>query len=175
MSAINRVPLGLLSLLDTQSQGVVPDELSRQVNAGFDMAGLWYNARGMERFTDVGTVQLVSGQSPDALITVPQGELWAVVSASSRMYSTDAVNFSQAATLTFAPNSQTGVNTISLAESPAKSLALNGISSAVANWSPSDPFYAPAGAQFGVYCVFAIAATAGSLPEVSVLFYRLKI
>ena len=175
MSSINRVPLGLLSLLDTQSQGVVPDELGRQVTAGFDMAGLWYNARGMERFTDAGTVQLVSGQSANALITVPQGQLWAVVSASARIYSTDATNFNQAVTLTFAPNSQTLVNTISLAESPTKSLALDGINSAVANWSPSDPFYAPAGAQFGVYCVFGIALTAGSIPEVSVLFYRLTI
>jgi hypothetical protein len=175
MSQINRVPLGLLSLLDTQSQGVVPDELSRTVTAGFDMAGLWYNSRGLERFIDAGTIQLVSGQSADTLITVPEGEIWAVVSASARITSTDATNFAQAVSLTFQPNSQIGVNTSSLAESPTKSLALNGIVSATANWSGGDPFFAPAGSRFGNYVMFAIPATAGSLPEVSVLFYRLRI
>ena len=176
MSTVNRVPLGLLSLLDTQSQGVVPDELSRVVSPGFDLGALWFNSRGLEIVQNASAVpQTAPGQS-NLGVTVPEGELWAVVHASARAYANEGVASSQSTDLTFFPNTSAGVNTVSLASGPTKSLFTGGIFSSSWNSDGSAPMYCRSGSRFGAYLNTQSAFLAGgSFIEISVMFYRLKI
>lgn len=176
MSTVNRVPLGLLSLLDTQSQGVVPDELGRTVTAGFDLGALWFNSRGLEIIQSSSAVpQTLPGQS-NLGVTVPEGELWAVVHASARSYSNEGVTSNQSVELTFFPNTASGVNTVSLASGPTKSLFTGSVYSASWNSEGSAPMYCRAGSRFGAYLNLQSAFLAvGSFIEISVMFYRLRI
>lgn len=176
MSTVNRVPLGLLSLLDTQSQGVVPDELSRVVSPGFDLGALWFNSRGLEIIQSSSAVpQTAPGQS-NLGVTVPEGELWAVVHASARAYSNEGVASNQSVDLTFFPNTAGGVNTVSIAIGPTKSLFTGSIYSAVWTSEGSSPMYCRSGSRFGCFLNLQSAFLAtGSFIEIAVMFYRLRI
>jgi hypothetical protein len=175
MGNINRVPLGLLSLLDTQAQGQAPANLLDSVQSGLDLTGLWFNSKGQEQISDAGTIQLVSGQSANASQTVPEGELWAVVCASARVYATDAAPTAHTVQVTYLPRPGVGANTITLAQSPGSLLTLNGVLAASVVFPSTTPFYAPAGSTFGVYMSVQAALALGSIPEISLIIYRLKI
>lgn len=74
---INRVPLGLLSLLDIQSQGSYPADLQATVQAGIDITHLYLAAKRQELVQVGGGVSTtLGGQS--GFVVVPQGELWLV-------------------------------------------------------------------------------------------------
>lgn len=70
---INRVPVGLLSLLDMKARGQSPRILSSQVDASLEMLD-FYLQNGRQVFSGSAT----SGAAPaNAVIgTVPQNELW---------------------------------------------------------------------------------------------------
>jgi hypothetical protein len=175
MGNINRVPLGLLSLLDSQTQGQAPATMLETVQSTYDMSALWLNARGLESIQATAVAQIASGQA-NLSINVPEGELWAVISASARAYPTDVAAVPCTVDLTFFPSQQTGVNTITLAGSTAvRSIAIGAIQSAVWNWNGSTPLYVRAGGRFGCFITYQFAPALGFLPEAAVLFYRLKI
>lgn len=171
---INRVPLGLMSLLDSQTQGQAPATMSETVVGGFDLGALWYNSRGLESLQAVSPAQTSSGQA-NVGINVPEGELWAVIHASARSYYNEGAATNQAIDLTFFPNQQTGVNSISLASSPTRNLGAGSIGSAFWNWSGGYPLYARAGSRFGAFLSSQLSLSTGSIVEVAVLFYRLRI
>lgn len=76
MPSINRVPAGLLSLVDGKSLGSNPRDLSEIIQGGIDVRDLLLsNAR---RLIDVGSVDVVAGVGEFSIITIPAGELWIV-------------------------------------------------------------------------------------------------
>lgn len=178
MGNINRVPLGLLSLLDSQTQGQAPATLVDTVQGNFDLAGLWFNAKGAETVQASAAAQIITGLS-NVRVSVPEGEMWAVISASCKYFALDAVGAVSNVDLLHFPNQNAALfNALTLARTgPATPNfgGVTGIISAVANWSPGDPFYVRAGGYFGAYPSLGAPLIAGMLPEVSVLFYRLKI
>lgn len=78
---INRVPWGLLSLLDTQTQGVVPSILGDQVSGTIDLTALYFASK-RPRQSIAMTSSSTVGYLTAATITVPEGYLWVVINAS---------------------------------------------------------------------------------------------
>jgi len=74
---INRVPSGLLSLLDTQTQGQAPDEFVRTVQGTLSLSDYYYINKGREQVFLQGVPIAAFPGSSDP-ITVPEGELWVV-------------------------------------------------------------------------------------------------
>lgn len=174
MGNINRVPLGLLSLLDSQTQGQAPSLMGDGVQAGAEMLPFWLNSKGIESIQAAAAIQAASGQS-NLSINVPEGELWLVTHASARSYSGAAASELQQIQLTYFPTQQTGVNSISLAQSISAGMTTGGVLSCAVNYSTAEPFFARAGSRFGCYLSFTVPPATGSIPEIAVLFYRLKI
>lgn len=87
MGNVNRYPVGLLSLLDTQTQGVAPDTLGQTIQAVIEMSP-WHMA-------SQGVVSSVTSETLLALgigsgITVPDNEMWWLIAASVEAFSLDA-------------------------------------------------------------------------------------
>lgn len=76
---INRVPWGLLSILDMQARGQAPRELAGQVSGSIDLLQLYMLQNRESRTGGAGPTAAVGGyfdnSAPQQLL-VPQGELW---------------------------------------------------------------------------------------------------
>lgn len=89
MGAINRVPLGLLSLLDSQTQGKYPDSFGELIAPTFDMAQLLAASRRYETASNVsGGVGSISNNN--ASVFVPNGEVWLVRNITSGAFALEA-------------------------------------------------------------------------------------
>lgn len=88
MGVINRTARGLLSLLDSQTQGVVPGSLGEVIAPVMSMEPFIYGARGMEVLENAATVTVVGFT---AGITVPAGETWHVWGIVSQAITLDAL------------------------------------------------------------------------------------
>jgi hypothetical protein len=77
MGSINRVPKGLLSILDSQTMGDNPGDMSPIVQASMDVTRNYLAAKGWESVSAFATV--VAGSASYTVIaplTVPDGEFW---------------------------------------------------------------------------------------------------
>lgn len=84
MALINRVPQGLLGLLDTKTLGKNPDDLLSTVQPTIDLKALFLANSGLTG-TAVIEAGIVAGDIGNvvATVTVPAGELWWVQSVAS--------------------------------------------------------------------------------------------
>lgn len=83
MGAINRLPQGLLSYLDTQTQGVNPAFLAEQVAPTVDLEPFY---RGLVRYGIENAVAgPVVGPGTSAGIFVPNDQLWLIYSATAEI------------------------------------------------------------------------------------------
>ena len=85
MGNINRVAKGLLSLLDSQTQGSTPDDLSKTTVPTIAQETFLVAARGIT----VETVTFAGVNAPgfsSTLFLVPAGEMWLLLSASLIAY-----------------------------------------------------------------------------------------
>lgn len=80
MGIINRLPLGLLSLLDSQNQGVNPTALGEVVAPTIDQLAFLVGARGLSMEEDADNT-LVIGDF--GIVTIPVGEAWLVFGVGS--------------------------------------------------------------------------------------------
>jgi len=145
MSNINRTPLGLLGLTDSQTSGVVPDEFLRSIQAGFEMAPWWAAnlAQSVAEQTDV-----LIGNANGTAITVPNGEMWIVRHVGVSVSIIDAAGISVAAIEmdhTRGGNFWTPVTPPTAASTTAAALAADRRSNF---WTPPWPFLMPSGAGF---------------------------
>lgn len=77
MGTINRVPKGLLSILDGQTMGDNPSELSAAVVGTLPMLPLYLAAKGWETIV-TGAVFNPGTQGIIDVVTVPVGQFWLV-------------------------------------------------------------------------------------------------
>jgi hypothetical protein len=168
---VNRVPSGLLSLTDSQTQGRNPDELLIQIRPTLELRDFWLANKGLEsEFTD-GT--LINNADVGATVTVPSGELWAVKNASTEGQEADAATPAIRMSLLFRLPGVT-TNFSVLATSTNAITLINGFMSCGINFE--DPFFAPAGSTFSSRLDSTnIALVAGMASTTTVLFYRLKV
>lgn len=90
MAFINRVPRALQSILDGQTSGNNPAQMSDLVSGSIDILALYMMGRGWEtRFALESMAAGLAGVR--ALITVPDGEIWGVRAISSRFDTAVAV------------------------------------------------------------------------------------
>jgi len=178
MGNINRVPLGLLSLLDSQTQGQAPATMTDDVQASFDLGAFWLNSRGMEIIQVPQAPAVTAAGQSTTFATVPEGEIWCVVSAVATAFVQDAVP--QIVQLTYQLSSATA-NQQTLASSDVFTPgAVVGFSNRIAAsmcWSTAEPFLARAGSRFGTFLTIAsaVALPVGTVLETGVIFYRLKV
>ena len=86
MALINRVPQGLLGLLDTKTLGKNPDDLSNTIVPTVDLKDLFLVNSGLQQ--DIVTAAAVTSASlltPVALVSVPAGELWFVLNVTAEV------------------------------------------------------------------------------------------
>ena len=76
---ITRVPLGLQNFLGSQAQGRNPSELNQEVQPTLDMTQ-WYVNETDRWYVEAGALPFdqTPPQGQDAVVTVPEGELWLV-------------------------------------------------------------------------------------------------
>ena len=84
MSRINRVPLGLQDLLGSQNLGQNPSDLSQVVAPTHDMFPHWAMERLVQHRT-TGSEVTAAGAQAGQNITIPEGEAWIMVFASSSL------------------------------------------------------------------------------------------
>lgn len=89
MGTINRIPRGLLSLLDSQTQGQNPDSMGDVIAPVTDLGDLLASAKGTstEQNTASNVLVISAGQAP---IVVPQGEIWLVRLATAQVFSLES-------------------------------------------------------------------------------------
>lgn len=165
MGNINRVPKGLLSLLDSQTQGKNPDTMSDTVSPVYDMGPSWLLSKGYEIVTfSSAPVVAVGGYAQG--FTVPDGELWAVYQVTTRVVNLDAFDSHARCSVGFQLNGSTPY--IALAK-----LGPEGVQ--LASWAcipPTEtntamisfpvPFFAPAGSSFLGHVAAVMFPPAGS-------------
>ncbi|AXH78740.1 MAG: hypothetical protein [Circular genetic element sp.] len=78
MGNINRQARGLLSLLDSQTQGKTPDELAPIVQPTLNMYPYLLGGKGYSYAQAIATVTTTDPAVAASVITVPAGEQWAV-------------------------------------------------------------------------------------------------
>ena len=82
MSVINRVPQGLLPLLDAKTLGRTPSEFSNTLQATLDLKQMYLDDIPLE--TVQATAAGANALGAFARVTVPDGELWAVQGLTAR-------------------------------------------------------------------------------------------
>lgn len=172
MALINRVPQGFLGLLDTKTLGQNPSDLSNTIVPTVDLKELFLSNSGLkgDGVTAAG-VTSASLQVRVADVTVPAGELWFVVSASSKVlvgltggldFAVDLVidtpNFQEHILASVTPQNNASLST-------GESIAV------VANFSPA--LIAPPGTTFG--SVPTRAFPSGVAVDTSVLHYTVQV
>jgi hypothetical protein len=78
MGAINRVPAGLLSLLDGQNLGDNPGEIADVISPTIDLWHFFLASKGLEQVVAQEVIGPASPAGPYAVLTVPVGELWVI-------------------------------------------------------------------------------------------------
>lgn len=84
MGNINRTARGLLSLLDSQTQGSTPDELQTNVQGSIGLEPYLYSSKGFE-FVHFGNFA-VNSKGTGGFIVVPQDQIWHVFGQSVGWY-----------------------------------------------------------------------------------------
>jgi len=78
VAIINRVATGLLSLLDTKSQGVTPPAIEESVRPTMELGELYASNLGYETVVGQTVTVGIAAIGFHAPVTVPAGELWRV-------------------------------------------------------------------------------------------------
>lgn len=147
---VNRVPVGLLDLLDMKSRGQTPRELSSQVQAGIDIAPLYYSdLEEAVAAVDAGVAAIGLTTS----LAVPQDEIWFVrqMSVSTTTGAGEAISF---APWFFTTLNRPGGGFYSGALGVPMVLAASSTGAAFSN----NPFWAQAGDRLG-FIVNSITGT----------------
>lgn len=88
MGTLNRVPRGLLSLLDSQVQGRNPSEVLESIAPGLEMLKFMTAAKG--HVVQQASLTVTGAPGAGSAISVPQGELWLVHLAAVEIVALDA-------------------------------------------------------------------------------------
>lgn len=107
MGIINRVPRGLLSLLDSQTQGKNPDSFGEVIAPTFDMVNLFAMSKGFESIQST-SVPLLVPTSGVAFVTVPVSEVWLVRTVTTQINTLDAGGTGASCACTFRQSSSAG-------------------------------------------------------------------
>ena len=172
MAVINRVPQGLLSILDAKTLGETPATLGNEVQPGLEMLELYLSNVPIDARTAQQTVTSASTGSTVALVEVPAGELWAIIGVTASLV---LVSSTIASGMTFAAvfrNTQTALDvTIDHVEDATPAIVLAGASCGKI-WEK--PLLAPPGTIFGNQ-MLDISGAGGNLSALtSVAFRRLQ-
>jgi hypothetical protein len=100
MGIVNRYARGLLSLLDSQTQGDTPSSMSDVIAPTMDLSELMFAAKGLE-VTVVTETAAPSSLGLFAVNRVPAGEMWVVRRVVAQITDNDGVNV--IGTLRFVP------------------------------------------------------------------------
>ena len=87
---INRIPFGLLSLLDIQNQGGYPADLQSTVQANIDLTQLYMAGKRQELIQVGGGITNVVGGLGN-FVVVPDGEVWLIRLAGVQVQSLETV------------------------------------------------------------------------------------
>jgi len=90
MPAINRVPQGLLGLLDAKTQGETPKDSSGVLSPTIDLTPNYLANIPLQIALAVAGASSTIGYKTASQVTVPAGELWYVFAASAQRISTAA-------------------------------------------------------------------------------------
>ena len=140
MSAINRLPLGLLGFLGIKNGGRYPQDLGAQLNPTWDLSPLYYNGNSESR-ADVLAIAALGSQ---AFFTVPTGEAWVVLLASAATGTLGA-----GVTIELGLQTTDAASLVTIAVSPMSGARTVGARCAV---NLADPIYLGPGSTFGINC-----------------------
>ena len=169
MGAINRVPSGLLSLLDGQNLGDNPSDMAGTIIPQIDLFHFFMASKGLESVT-VSQNFAVNAFGAYAVITVPPGELWVMenFTVSIQITATSQCNF---APVLFP---KTGaIEGITLWSGGSLSTSALGPTFKQATL-PNELFLNP-GVQLACNFFDASAVAAGGIASTTVLFQRLRV
>lgn len=85
MSVINRVPQGLLALLDSKTGGRTPGQIDPAVQASIDVTQMYAADVRMESAFTAASLTSADIGTLSCLVTVPANELWMVYGVSSQI------------------------------------------------------------------------------------------
>lgn len=171
MGNVNRVPLGLLSLLDTQTQGQTPSNLQETIQATLNLEDFWLSNKGVDQQFANRVLAAVGQQTTASDLTVPEGELWLVSSISADFINLDAQQIRGSCGYRISPTAEyTALATTGLAGASA---AANQLSTA-ALWL-NRRMFARSGTSFQARFDWAAAVVLGVDALVMVNFVRLKV
>jgi hypothetical protein len=171
---MNRVTLGLLSLLDAQTQGQNPSDLSTNVQPTLDVSPYLYASQRLEVDQGQGIALAIGLNAP---VVIPSGQIWLVQAVTSTAAALDAVVGNQ---IRMWPqvSISSAFNPIPMMETPAAvhTIGSPGQSSVcTCNWRhPGLAFLGGTVFSTQVGLIF-IPQVAGVSIETSVLFMRLKV
>ena len=175
MSAINRVTLGLLSLLDSKTQGQNPNDMPNIIQATLDVAPYLYGSQRLEFEQNSNAAVIANGTY--APVTVPAGEIWLMQAVTSEVVANDSL-----ANNTVRMWPELLVNVVSqpfpIMETPAAVHAISVVTQAsvtTCNWRhPGLPIAGGSTFQTRVGQITPLQV-AGVLITTTVLFIRLKV
>jgi len=173
-NTINRVPSGLLSLLDTQTQGQNPNLLNSTVQGNFPLENYYCINKGLETVFLEGANMVAVGISADPVI-IPEGELWAIYNITGILESAEAIG----ATVRFSVGLQlSSIDAFVVVHSG----YANGMNFVTGSFGKigctfSTPLLMRSPTRFALSIDYAVAApvAAGYTPSIAVTIARLKI
>lgn len=142
MSQINRPPIGLQSLLGSKNFGQNPSDLSQQVLPTVDLFPFW--ATQQLRFAKEEQTTAGGDNAPVVSIQVPEGETWAVISATmERKLTLSTTNIGMNIAI---DDGLTGANwfTVAAMDEPLV-VTMTNIDRVFVNWTPPILFWLPSG------------------------------
>ena len=169
MSIINRVPRGLQSLLDSKSLGVNPTELMQTVSPTVDLAYFWYADKPLLG-AFASTVGGAIGTS--ASVTIPNGELWAVVNVAGECLSAAAADNPRFSLRVRGGFASAIANTLA-ESSPYITPAAGANETFRVGWTSVNPWLLGPGTNFDVFAGKAV--NAGCTFTIRVAYYQLAI
>ena len=136
MATINRVPRGLLALLDAKTLGRTPPDLEDRVRGMLDLTELYAGDVPLLTTAAVEGTLTVGGNF--APVTVPAGELWWVYCVSVYTVQTDSSNYGSAVPNYFTAAAGGGLG-VSLASYATQISTASGLDAAVNSSGPMIP------------------------------------
>jgi len=171
MGTMNRVPRGLLSLIDSRTQGKNPDVFGDVVQPTFDMFNMLAMSKGFETVSAT-TLAVPVISTGLGRVTVPAGEVWIVRLADASATAQDAT-FSARIALNYQDSSSSV--TVALFETTLANLLLVGASTSAVRVFHL-PFLASAGSSFSTQITVISGVTVNGMDcQTSVNFVRLQV
>ena len=172
MAVINRVPQGLLPLLDAKTGGNTPSDFSGVLSPGIDLTEFYAADIPLE----IENTQVAgSTQAPPGIIadvTVPAGEQWLVYGGSAICtYSSTAL--SVRTQLVFRPASPLSAVVVLAVDVPGPFSAVVGQTQSAA-WRPSRPWIVRSGSVFSTQVWTGTYGAGTGLFRTDILFRRLQ-